>query len=455
MRSGPVRGIERLTPAYEATGARLTSEKNDIRINKNSARCVARDGAIKMEKRKYIVILGDGMADLPCDALGGKTPLEVADKPRIDALCAKSELGLVKTVPDGMKPGSDVANLAVMGYPPAKFYSGRSPLEALSMGIDLADDDIAVRCNLVTLSDDEPYENKIMKDYSAGEISNEEAKILVEYVQENLGGEGEDFFNGVSYRHCMVKHRAELGTELTPPHDISDKCVNGHLPKGLYGERMLSLMKKSYDLLKDHPVNKARIAAGKNPANSIWLWGEGTRPALQPFDKSFGLKGAVISAVDLVKGIGVGAGMNVIDVPGATGTYETNFDGKAEAAVKALTEDGCDYVYVHMEAPDECGHQGDLEHKILSIELIDNKVVSYICDALNGKGIPFSMLIMPDHPTPLKLKTHTSDPVPFVLYRSDGEKAGSPSKMCEKTAAATGVYYPECHDLISKFLGGK
>lgn len=408
-----------------------------------------------MADRKYIVILGDGMADRPVQALGGKTPLEVAQKPRIDALCAKGELGLVKTVPDGMKPGSDVANLAVMGYPPAKYYSGRSPLEALNMGVDLADDDIAVRCNLVTLSSDEPYEKKTMVDYSAGEISNAEAKQLIEFIQSELGGNGVDFFNGVSYRHCMVKHHAKLGTELTPPHDISDKCIDGHLPSGLYGDEMLSMMKKSYELLKDHPVNKARIAAGKNPANSIWLWGEGTRPALTPFEQSFGLKGAVISAVDLVKGIGVGAKMEIIDVPGATGTYETNFDGKAAAAIKTLTEDGNDYVYIHMEAPDECGHQGDLSHKILSIELIDSKVVGPVCDALKAKDIPFSMLIMPDHPTPLAIKTHTADPVPFVLYVSDDEKTGAPDKMCEKTAAATGVYYPDCGKLISKFLGGK
>ncbi len=408
-----------------------------------------------MAERKYIVILGDGMADMPVDALGGKTPLEVARKPHIDALCAKGESGLVKTVLDGMKPGSDVANLAVMGYPPAQYYSGRSPLEALNMGVDLADDDIAVRCNLVTLSDDEPYERKTMVDYSAGEISNAEAKELIEFIQSKLGGHGVDFYNGVSYRHCMVKHHASLGTELTPPHDISDKCIDGHLPSGLYGEEMSAMMKKSFELLKDHPVNLARIAAGKHPANSIWLWGEGTRPALKPFEQTFGLKGAVISAVDLVKGIGVGAKMRIIDVPGATGTYETDFDGKARAAIDALLDKGDDYVYLHMEAPDECGHQGDLEHKILSIELIDDKVVGPICAALNAAAVPFSMLIMPDHPTPLKLKTHTSDPVPFVLYVSDDEKTGAPDKMCEKTAAATGVYYPDSRKLISKFLGGK
>ncbi len=407
-----------------------------------------------MAKRKYIVILGDGMADLPIEALGGKTPLEVAEKPHIDALCAKGVLGLVKTVPDGMKPGSDVANLAVMGYPPAKYYTGRSPLEALNMGVDLADDDIAIRCNLVTLSDDEPYERKTMVDYSAGEISNKESRQLIRFIQDNLGGDDVDFYNGVSYRHCMVKHHASLGTELTPPHDISDKCIDGHLPQGKYGARMLDLMKKSYELLKDHPINLARIAEGKHPANSIWLWGEGTRPALKPFQEVFGLKGTVISAVDLVKGIGTAAGMRIINVPGSTGTYETNFNGKARAAVMSLL-DGSDYVYVHMEAPDECGHQGDLKHKIQSIESIDRIVVSYICGSMRANGLPYSMLIMPDHPTPISLKTHTATPVPFVLYRSDDEKSGGPTTMCERTAAQTNVYYDDCNDLIKEFLGGK
>ena len=399
-----------------------------------------------MADRKYIVILGDGMADTPVDALGGKTPLEVARKPHIDALCAKGELGLVKTVPDGMKPGSDVANLAVMGYPPAKYYSGRSPLEALNMGVDLADDDIAVRCNLVTLSDDEPYERKTMVDYSAGEISNAEAKTLIEFIQSKLGGHGVDFYNGVSYRHCMVKHHASLGTDLTPPHDISDKCVDGHLPKGLYGEEMLAMMKKSYELLKDHPVNAARVAAGKHPANSIWLWGEGTRPALKPFDETFGLKGAVISAVDLVKGIGVGAKMKIVEVEGATGTYETNFDGKAKAAIDTLLKDGSDYVYVHMEAPDECGHHGDVEKKVYSIEQVD-MAARRVFDGLRAAGEAFAMLILPDHPTPIEKMTHTSDPVPFLLYRSDEEKGNGAT--CFDEDEAEGSYQSERWNILS------
>lgn len=407
---------------------------------------------MKDNNKKYVVILGDGMADYPIDELGGKTPLEVAKKPNIDALCAKGELGLVKTVPKGMKPGSDVANLAVLGYAPARYYSGRSPLEALSIGIDLKDTDIAIRCNLVTLSDDEPYENKVMVDYSAGEISSEEAKELIEFIDSKLGNDKLRFYNGVSYRHCLVRHDSSLGTEYTPPHDISDKRITDYLPKALYGEEMLALMKKSYELLKDHPVNIARIKAGKNPANSIWLWGEGTRPALSPFAQKYGLKGAVISAVDLIKGIGIGADMKVIEVEGACGTYETNFKGKAEAAVKALLEDGNDYVYVHMEAPDECGHQGDLKHKILSVELIDGVVVQYIVEKLSEAKVDFSILVAPDHPTPIKLKTHTSDPVPYVLYRSYDEKDNNFKSMTEKNAKESGIYYADSCELIDKFI---
>ena len=391
---------------------------------------------MKDKNKKYVVILGDGMADYPIDELGGKTPLEVADKPNIDALCAKGELGLVKTVPAGMKPGSDVANLAVMGYSPARYYSGRSPLEALSIGIDLKDTDVAIRCNLVTLSDDEPYENKTMLDYSAGEISTAEAKELIDFIESRLGNDKLHFYSGVSYRHCLVRHDSTLGTEYTPPHDISDKRITDYLPKALYGEEMLALLQKSYELLKDHPVNVARVKAGKNPANSIWLWGEGTRPALTSFEEKYGKIGAVISAVDLIKGIGIGAKMQVIEVEGACGTYETNFAGKAESAVKALLEDGCDYVYVHMEAPDECGHQGDLRHKILSIELIDHVVVQYIVDKLRCAKVDFSILVAPDHPTPIKLKTHTSDAVPYVLYRSYDEKDNAFKSMTEKNAAA-------------------
>ena len=401
---------------------------------------------------KYVVILGDGMADWPIEKIGGKTPLMVANKPNIDALCKKGTIGLVKTVPEGLKPGSDVANLAVMGYNPKACYTGRSPLEALSIGIDLKDDDVATRCNLVTLSDDEPYENKIMVDYSAGEISTKEAKELIEYVQANLGTDSIAFYAGVSYRHCLVKHHAKIGTTYTPPHDISSKVITTYLPKDLYGDEMLTLMKKSYELLKDHPINKARIAAGKNPANSIWLWGEGTKPMLQSFKDKYHINGAVISAVDLLKGIGIGAKMDVINVEGACGTYETNFLGKAKAAIETLKKN--DYVYIHMEAPDECGHQGDLEHKILSIEKIDNIVVKYVVDELKKSGEDFSILVAPDHPTPIAIRTHVSDPVPFLIYRSNEEKDSGFDTYNEQTAKASGIYYASGEDMIKSFIKG-
>ena len=369
---------------------------------------------------KYLVILGDGMADYPCPQLDGKTPLEVANKPNMDALCAKGVIGLVKTVPDGMKPGSDVANLSMMGYAPDKYYTGRSPLEALSIGIDMSASDIATRCNLVTLSDDEPFENKVMVDYSAGEITTQEAEELIKAVQEALGNDKYSFYSGVSYRHCMITKGGKLGAQYTPPHDISDKVIGEYLPKGEDSDEHLAMLQASYELLKDHPINLESIKQGKNPANCIWLWGEGSKPALDDFGQKYGLKAGVISAVDLVKGIGVGAGMTSWDVEGATGTYHTNFEGKAKRAIDAFKE-GYDYVYIHMEAPDECGHQGDLDNKIKAIELIDEKVVGYCKRELDDMGEPYRILIAPDHPTPIAIKTHVGDPVPFILYDSSSD----------------------------------
>lgn len=397
---------------------------------------------------KYIVILGDGMADMPYDGLGGKTPLEVAIKPNIDKLAQKSFCGMCKTVPDGIKPGSDVANLSVMGYSPLKYYSGRSPLEALSIGVDMADDDLAVRCNLVTLSDEEEYSQKSMVDYSAGEISSQEAAELIATIQQELGNEIFAFYSGVSYRHCLIRHHAERGTEFTPPHDISGKVVGDYLPNGLYGEEMLALMKKSYDILKEHPINQKRIEEGKNPANSIWLWGEGSKPTLPDFEQLRGLKGAVISAVDLLKGIGIASGMKVIEVEGATGTVKTNFEGKAEACVQAI-RDGYDYVYLHMEAPDECGHQGDSEGKVKSIELIDEKVVGYILNELEGEDL--RILVCPDHPTPLETKTHSSEPIPFLIYDSKCIKDGI-SAYTENECKNTGVMLDSGDQLVELFL---
>ena len=400
---------------------------------------------------KYIVVLGDGMADYKLEELGGKTPLQYAKKTHIDALARKAEVGLCKTVPDGFKPGSDVANLSVMGYDPKDCYTGRSPLEAVSIGIKLAPTDVTLRCNLVTVSDEEPYEEKRMLDYSAGEISTAEAGELIQFLKAHLDAEDMTLYAGVSYRHCLVVHNGKTGHELTPPHDISGKPVKGRLPLGPYGERYLSMMKRSYELLKDHPINRARIAAGKNPANSVWFWGEGTKPTLENFREKFGLQGGVISAVDLVKGIGILAGMQVIDVEGATGNYDTNFAGKADAALGALLG-GLDFVYIHMEAPDECGHQGDIAHKVYSIEQIDEKVAAPLVRGLKEAGEPFKMLICPDHPTPIAVRTHVADPIPYLLYSSEEERSNGAESYDEDAAAKTGMFVPAGCMLLQKML---
>ena len=341
---------------------------------------------------KYIVVLGDGMADYAVDAFDGKTILDVAEKPNIDYMSIHGELGMVKTVQDGMKPGSDVANLSVMGYDTRKCYSGRSPLEAASIGVPLRDNDVTFRCNIVTLSDEENYEDKTMVDYSSGEISTEEASELIKALAAELDTDVIKFYSGVSYRHLTVWEGGSTNVELTPPHDISDRKIKDYLPKGEGSEKILEMMKKSEHILKNHPVNLARIAAGKNPATSIWIWGEGSKPQLDTFYNKYGIKGSVISAVDLLKGIAKCADMTSIDVPGATGTYKTNFEGKAQAAYDAITKDGNDFVYIHMEAPDECGHQGDAPNKKLSVELIDKKVVGWLSDKLKADGIDFRML---------------------------------------------------------------
>lgn len=400
---------------------------------------------------KYIVILGDGMADYAVEEFGGKTVLDVAKKPNMDYMSEHGELGLVRTVLDGMKPGSDVANLSVMGYDTTKCYSGRSPLEAASIGVDLKDTDVTFRTNLVTLSEDEPYENKTMVDYSAGEISTEEARELIESVERELGTDYAHFYSGVSYRHLLVWDKGSTKVKLTPPHDISDRKITDYLPEGENAEELLSLMKRSEGILKNHPVNKKRIAAGKNPATSIWVWGEGTKPQLEDFSEKYGLSASVISAVDLIKGIAVCANMKSIDVPGATGNWDTNFDGKAKAALDTLLSDGNDLVYVHMEAPDECGHQGNAEKKKLSVELIDEKVVGFLREQLSNAGVSYKMLILPDHPTPISLKTHVSDPVPYIIYNSEKD-TGSGLSYNEKNAEKTGVYIDVGHELMKHFI---
>ncbi len=379
---------------------------------------------------KYVVILADGMADYPSEALSGKTPMEMAHKPCMDSLAAEGEQSLVKTVPDALKPGSDVANLTVMGYNTADCYTGRSPLEAASIGVTLEADEISFRANLVSLGGEGAYESLSMLDYSAGEISTEEAGEIIKTLQEKLVRENFSLYRGISYRHLLVwKNPGEIGV-LTPPHDISDKNVKEYLPENAI---LRGIMEESREILKDHPVNVKRREKGLRTADSLWIWGEGKKPQLENFYDMHQKRGAVISAVDLVRGIGFLAGMDVLDVPGVTGNIDTNFSGKAEAAIKALTEDGADFVYVHMEAPDECGHRGEAENKVKSIELIDSLVVRPIRDALSEKGEPFRMLILPDHPTPLCTKTHARDPVPCLFYDSTAPKKGK-AEFTEKSA---------------------
>ena len=401
---------------------------------------------------KYVVILGDGMADYPVDAFDGKTILEVADKPTIDYMAQHGEMGMVKTVQDGMKPGSDVANLSVMGYDTKKCYSGRSPLEAASIGVPLKDNDVTFRCNLVTLSDEENYEDKTMLDYSAGEITTEEAAELIKAVAKELDTDMIKFYPGISYRHLTVWEGGSTNVELTPPHDISDKKITDHLPKGDGADTLLEMMKKSEKILREHPVNKKRVAEGKNPATSIWVWGEGTKPQLDNFEEKFGLKGSVISAVDLIKGIAKCAGMNSIDVEGATGNCDTNWEGKAQAALDAILN-GSDFGYVHMEAPDEMGPQGAPEKKKFAVETIDKKVVKFLKDELEKRGIDYRMMILPDHPTPIKLKTHVSDPVPYIIYDSTNETDKNANlTYTEENGKKTGIYIEEGYTLMNRFL---
>lgn len=400
---------------------------------------------------KYVVVLCDGMADYPVPALGGKTPMMVAKKPHIDALAAKAEVGLVRTVAPGLKPGSDVANMSVLGFDPHRFYTGRSPLEAASIGIDMKDSDVSLRTNLVTLSDKgEPFADKVIEDYCADDISTEEARQLIEAVQATFGGGEYDFYTGVSYRHCLIWHggTTELGN-MTPPHDITGKVIGPHLSTAETARPLLEMMEKSFDLLKDHPVNKARVAAGRRPANCIWLWGEGKRPALQPFEALYGIKGGMVSAVDLLKGIANCAGMEVAEVPGATGYIDTDFEGKAKAALDLLTRN--DLVYVHFEAPDECGHRNEPENKVKAIEMIDSRVLPILEEGLEQYE-DYKILLLPDHPTPIVTRTHASDPVPYLLYQKSAPKTGVDT-INEETAKATGIYMENGPAMMPHFLG--
>lgn len=400
---------------------------------------------------KYVVVLCDGMADYPVPALGGKTPMMVAKKPHIDALAAKAEVGLVRTVAPGLKPGSDVANMSVLGFDPHRFYTGRSPLEAASIGIDMKDSDVSLRTNLVTLSDKgEPFADKVIEDYCADDISTEEARRLMEAIQAAFGGGEYDFYTGVSYRHCLIWHggTTELGN-MTPPHDITGKVIGPHLSTAETARPLLEMMEKSFDLLKDHPVNKARVAAGRRPANCIWLWGEGKRPALRPFEALYGIKGGMVSAVDLLKGIANCAGMEVAEVPGATGYIDTDFEGKAKAALDLLTRN--DLVYVHFEAPDECGHRNEPENKVKAIEMIDSRVLPILEEGLEQYE-DYKILLLPDHPTPIVTRTHASDPVPYLLYQKSAPKTGVDT-INEETAKATGIYMENGPAMMPHFLG--
>ncbi len=398
---------------------------------------------------KYIVILADGMADEPLEALGGKTPMEAACKPHMDKLACQGIMGMAQTVPLGMPPGSDTANMAVMGFDPGIYYSGRSPLEAVAMGIELREDDVTFRTNLVCLSDEEVYEDKTMIDFSAGEITTGEAAELIKAVQ-GIFSDGVKLYAGISYRHCLVRSHSLRGTKLTPPHDITGKPIADCLPEGRYGEELLALQKVSHRILKDHPVNVKRRAEGKRAANSLWFWGEGTKPRFDTMEKLYGISGGVVCAVDLIRGLGLCAGMKAPLVSGATGGMVTDYAGKADAALKLLQE-GCDLVYIHIEAPDECSHHGNYSAKIAAIEAIDELVLGRIQKALGDE--PYRILLTPDHPTPVARMTHTGDPVPFVLY-DNTEKGSKQRGYSENEARKTGLYLPRGYELMKALIGG-
>ncbi len=396
---------------------------------------------------KYIVVLGDGMADEPIPALGGKTPLDAAVTPVLDELAGKGTLGTVQNVPAGMAPGSDVANLSVLGYDPAANYSGRSPLEALSVGVQMEDDDVIFRSNIVTLTEPEPYAQKTILDHSSGEISTADADILMDAIREEFNSDTFRFYTGTSYRHILVWKHGRVSA-LEPPHDHLGKVIGDYLPQ----EKVLrDMMERSFDILNNHPLNLARAAAGKHKANSLWFWGAGTKPRVQNFKEKTGLTGAMISAVDLLKGIAVGAGMKVYNVPGATGSIDTNWEGKAQAAIDALLKDGCDYAYIHVEAPDEMGHQGRVEDKVKSIEYLDSRLIARVKQAMEAAGEDYRMLILPDHPTPLRIRTHTSNPVPYLLYDSTHEQKKR-ERFTEESARNADNFEPNGYKLLERFL---
>lgn len=402
------------------------------------------------DSMKYIVLLGDGMADYPVPDLDGKTPLEAAHIPTFDKLAQEGDTGLVHTIPEGFPPGSDVANLCVMGYDPVQFYSGRSPLEAVSIGVPLAADDVTYRINLVTVTEDGAFEDLTMVDHSAGEITTAEADALVQALNEALPLAGNEIYTGTSYRHCLVVHGGQTGADQTPPHDILEQKIGAYLPKGVQADYFNQLMRASMPILKDHPVNRKRIAEGKRPANLAWFWGEGTSPALTPFKELYGKTGGVVSAVDLLKGLGLSAGLTAPEVEGATGTLDTNYEGKLAAALAILKDN--DFVYLHFEGPDEAGHHGNPVEKITAIERLDQRVLQPLMAALAEAGESYHLLLMPDHATPIVERTHTADPIPFTLYRSNQAPTHPAKGYTEKYAQETGWVVPEGHTLMRLLL---
>lgn len=400
-----------------------------------------------MSDKKYVVVLGDGMADEPIESLGGKTPLQYADTPTLDRLSMLSEIGLVHTIPEGMKPGSDTANLSVLGYDPKRYYSGRSPLEALSIGVPMKDTDIALRCNIVTISEkDAPFEEQIIIDHSSGEISTEDCAVLLNAVKEELQNETYQFYVGTSYRHCLIWNRGQV-LELSQPHDVLGQVIGQYLPSD---ENLLFMMKRSYEILKDHPLNIERKKKGLNPANCCWFWGAGTKPMLSSFEEKNGVKGMMVSAVDLLKGIAVGAGMGVAHVEGANGGLNTNYEGKTQAALDAL-KNGYDFAYIHVEAPDEMGHQGSVEKKVKAIEYLDQRVIGPLTRALDEERTDYRLLVMPDHPTPIRVRTHTADSVPYLLYDSTDMQKHT-WNYNEKEAKESGNFVADGHTIIDKLL---
>lgn len=400
---------------------------------------------------KYLIVVPDGAGDDPVQALEGKTPLEVADIPMINELASKGKVGTVKTIPDGVAPGSDAANLSVMGYDPSIYLTGRSPLEAASIGIDMSDTDVAFRTNIITLTGDGAYEDLIITDHSSGDITTAEADQLIQAANEAFANDDIHFYTGVSYRHCMIVKNGSTDYQLTPPHDVLTQKVGDHLPKGEGSEFITDMMKRSYEILKDHPVNKARMEKGLNPANTLWIWGQGKRPSLSKFSEKYGIDGSAISAVDLIKGIAICAGLGSIDVEGATGTLHTNFEGKAEAGINEFKA-GKDFVYMHLEGPDECSHQGDMEGKIQCMHDIDQKVVKPMVEYLRESGEDFRVLVVPDHRTPLAIRTHSSDPVPYVIYDSRKETAADDTKQFNEKSGKNGQYFDSGYELADFFF---